>query len=1678
MHTRHGGRSTPATYSRGRRCIDYGFATPHVCHCLRSCGFEAFGHRFPSDHRAYFFDFQITSLFGTHIQPLSKFEPRLLQSSNAKQVTSYLRRMDAIMQASNAYERGNRLAADGDRHRFAERLDSDVLAGSLASERALPLFHKPEWSLELAQARIRVAIFQKTLSCINHNHPLPDRLVEQLGQFCPEWEIQRNKQQCRLQLQKYRTAVDTIVKTSFSQRESELQTKISTLAMSPLPKDCNHGRSLRQMLACEKKCQVFKKLKAMRKSGDTAGLTRIEIPLDPGVDPRQSTNWQLIDIPSEVLHHLQERNRRHFGQAYGTPFTVSPLAEDLGFRGDTTSAAEILDGRYSPSAALQPAVKLLIQHLARAVDSGPQVDMAAISLDEFKGKLKVWRETTSTSPSGQHLGHYKALVTKHEHSYVTNDDTPEDIALRDELDAIQHRLLRLRLQLLNYALSRGYSYTRWQTIANTHILKEPGNIKIHRTRVIHIYEADYNLAMGIKWRQALYAAEDMRLLHNGQYSSRPLRMASDPVLIEQLQLDMSTVTRKTLVLTNYDATSCYDRIVPNLAMIVSRKFGVPESVTRTNASTLEKAEYRIRTDLGLAPNGYAHSEEFPIYGTGQGSANSPAIWLFLSVALYMCYDELAAAANYCAPDKTKECFLGMLGFVDDNGNQTNDFLVDETSETWRKIFEQAQKNAQLWTDLLSASGGALELKKCSYHMMRWQFAPNGAPILTIPEDLPDLVARDPVSGMEYPLQRLAPHDFHKTLGHYKEPSGTQKEQATQLKQTSQEAVKFLGKNPLSRSEAWTFYTACFIPKLSYPLPLCHFKESELQDIQRTAMSIIVPRCGFNRHTKREVLYRPAKLGGAGFYELYDQQGMGQVQTFIKHWRTNSMAGQLLKVLVAWINYSVGMGKCFLADVTTLLPHLEAKWMTSLRAYLAKIDACLHIADAGIAPLEREHDCYIMDACIQSATFKPREIRAINYCRLYLGAVTLSDLTNTRGDRLDHAKLQGKISLMSHTTRWLKIYQQSPSVVQWRVWRRANRLWSAPDGALCQPLGRWLRDHQTRRIQCCAYTYSGLLAVRFDKVYQVFKLDPFSNSHETAFTEVRYNDMPSRAQPAEVEENSRRRWKIIGTTQRLILPRPIRHTTFRHFLNSLDPWESDLLQHVRLTLDPRYTCFELHQYFYAGTDGSVKYNTEGAFGWVVATPEGERLVKGMGPSRSFHMDSYRAECSGMLSCLRFLIRLAEYSEMYEPWHGVIGMDSQSMLDRLFQPEVHPLMQGTSRKLAALDVLDPEWDLLIEIQNTLQLLPHVHLQYVKGHQDDRKSYSQLPLLAQLNVDADKRASLYQRMHGAQRPFTLMSPQTGVHLVTPQGTITAKHKVEMRLRSTGPGLQAYLKQKNHWTDREFDNVNWEAHGKALSSSPMKRVHLTKLLHEVLPTFHHENHIDRSNRQCMACSHADETIDHVIRCDSETRAAWRLDWGQRVEDFHARQNTYPLLRHVFREAMHQWMDNASPDAVSPCLFPMEVRRLIIQQNEIGWRQIVRGRFSTEWERLQNDYYNRHRKKTRYRRTGTMWQKQLILLIWELWFELWKLRNDQIHGTTAETRAQADRRDMERQLTAIYASRNLLEPRVQDLLAPDLESHLQRPVNVTRNWLAVTGPVVRDSMRRVKRVALRGVRSIRSYFQ
>ena len=263
-------------------------------------------------------------------------------------------------------------------------------------------------------------------------------------------------------------------------------------------------------------------------------MTCIEIPTPPTADPKTCTNWVQIDLPDEVAFHLKERNKRHFGQAAGSPFTVPPLSTQLGYEAQSITAEQILNGEYDQCEDTNPNIQLILQYLNYTKDIEQLQVETSISETEFCGKLGAWRESTSTSPSGLHLGHYKALIARHRYSNLPEEDDEEYRQNHDRLNRMQKDLLDLHLTLLNYALTRGYSYNRWKKVANTILFKDPGVINIHRTRVIHLYEADYNLAMGLKWRAALFRAETLNLLHKGQFGSRPKRNAIDPVFIEEM----------------------------------------------------------------------------------------------------------------------------------------------------------------------------------------------------------------------------------------------------------------------------------------------------------------------------------------------------------------------------------------------------------------------------------------------------------------------------------------------------------------------------------------------------------------------------------------------------------------------------------------------------------------------------------------------------------------------------------------------------------------------------------------------------------------------------------------------------------------------------------------------------------------------------------------------------------------------------------------------------------------------------------------------------------------------------------------------------------------------------------------------------------------------------------------
>ena len=218
---------------------------------------------------------------------------------------------------------------------------------------------------------------------------------------------------------------------------------------------------------------------------------------------------------------------------------------------------------------------------------------ASITVESFRGKIRKWRESTTTSPSGRHLGRYKALFSKGAYN-LEDEDEVEQFASK------QSDIVKLIISVMNYCIDSGHVLEWWRTVINTMLPKDVGNIKIHRLRVIHIYEADLNLLLAVKWQDLLRYSDAKSWINDHQFGARPGCEASSLALLEELRYDIAFSTRRTMASVDNDADSCYDRMIPSLVSLNNRAFGLPDQLAHLHGEVLRSARYNLRTNQGTS----------------------------------------------------------------------------------------------------------------------------------------------------------------------------------------------------------------------------------------------------------------------------------------------------------------------------------------------------------------------------------------------------------------------------------------------------------------------------------------------------------------------------------------------------------------------------------------------------------------------------------------------------------------------------------------------------------------------------------------------------------------------------------------------------------------------------------------------------------------------------------------------------------------------------------------------------------------------------------------------------------------------------------------------------------------------------------------------------------------------
>jgi hypothetical protein len=123
--------------------------------------------------------------------------------------------------------------------------------------------------------------------------------------------------------------------------------------------------------------------------------------------------WDTILDKDTIESNLLRFNRNSFRAAAASPCGHGTIHSGLSFNSLSKESAELLSGTIPPHWHEQDDILrefLTSFALPDVVKKNKAIISININEDDVRYVFKNWKETTSTSPSGQHLGHYKALI--------------------------------------------------------------------------------------------------------------------------------------------------------------------------------------------------------------------------------------------------------------------------------------------------------------------------------------------------------------------------------------------------------------------------------------------------------------------------------------------------------------------------------------------------------------------------------------------------------------------------------------------------------------------------------------------------------------------------------------------------------------------------------------------------------------------------------------------------------------------------------------------------------------------------------------------------------------------------------------------------------------------------------------------------------------------------------------------------------------------------------------------------------------------------------------------------------------------------------------------------------------------------------------------------------------------
>lgn len=1583
----------PKTYQRGRQKIDHIFGTMGINIAVTRAYVLPFGKDTPrSDHAICGIDFSLDVLCG--ISPESLYDPthpsaRQLWSTDIKAAERYVEMVERRFAADNIAERVQKLmqrctntgkCSEND-EAILNAIDANITKILLWAEAKCKRAKGHDWSPLLANAGRTVIAAKWHLSNI-----MTGRTMIPTG-ITRETAIAK----ARSQIKDAYDLLRKVQKNAKQIRESFLEDRAEHLEET---REISKAAALRQLIAAERSSSIFKRLGKWFKAEEFTRMDRILVPDDP--TDLTHTTWSSVIEAQALFEVLTKDCQEHFHQAADTPFVTGPIADKIGPFADNEYCDSVLEGTFDFNDIAETVeVEDIIKGM-RYPDTTrptPPID-STIDEEGFVSAIAHTRERTSSSPSGRHYGHYRALLRK-------------------------PAILGLIAHLANFCFKWGVTMQRWTKVIQPQIPKDKGTPLITRIRRITLIEADLNISLSeLFGRRMMDNAEKHKLLHPQQYGSRKGRMAISAVLLKRLSYDVIRQSRMDAVMFDNDARACYDRIIPSLAAVASRRAGMPRAAASAFLRMLFLMTYFVRTAYGVASNGYSNAIQW-LLGVMQGAGHSGALWALTSSVMLDQMETEASAVFHSPFPNTESCRRNGEAFVDDASLWTACMGI-----FFITLVQTMCNTAQRWERLLYATGGALNLMKCFWYGVQWHFTDSGVPkMMRIKDDDPGIeLTCGSNLQIKHSIKRIETTKGMRTLGVRLAPNGNDQDEFNYRMEEATTMRDRLKVAPLNREHVGVGFRNIWKMKLLYPVGATCFTNKQCQRIQARYLSTFLSKMGINRTTSSAVRHGPLSLGGMDIFHLATEQAVQHTKLMLSHLRKNDEIGRMLKTSIDHMQLQAGTSWTVLSKPgQKVRMYVDPCYVSHTWEFLDGIGCHIRLEPKKWMQPQRMGDSFIMDDVANLNGIKKIDLAHVQRVRLFLGVTTLADISNSDGTSLCEWALNASGNPRDSVFHFPR--QERPRAANViNTWKRVIRLCYAQRASrkLDHPMGPWHKGRIKQVWDTVIDSTTGIIHIWENG--RVLLYEKRNRSEYRYVRQSRQRSFPITSVPI-----SGTLYAGTFTTSGYSQIERHRTPTPKHKLE-LRMMNRGVMRNTTKALIAK-AIWEGRAIM--GTDGSVK-GSSATYSFVISMSQTDvnTNVKGGGflpaPPHYMAQSSKRTEAAALYAGIRWVKALLESYPNHtnsEPPTLPIPIDNDSVVK-----DVNRLVSDQSPTFS---LLSPDYDIIQAIRSTLKGLPvPTEVFHVKGHQDRHKQWTELDTFAKINVLADQQAeAIHQKSLASTGEFPPWVPGTSAALFHGDRQVTTNISSYIREAKHAPEMRKYLIRRSKeatgrdkpWDEAIYDTIAWKHYGEAFKKLSLgRRIQISKYANDLLPTRRRLQSIDnRVDGRCFACNNLWEDTTHVLTCSCSARTASRTTARATFQQRLSRMHTPDIMNKLICDSMDSWLARRP---VLPPTWPRQsdtiqrqLRLAFEAQSRIGWDQFFRGRIAKAWMIPIGTYYKARQPGEAF--TPEHWMRKTISEIWTFSITIWKQRNTEYHGTDGNISLEHRRTETANAAEQVYRS-------------------------------------------------------------